>query len=206
MWRFVFFCAFLSFFVLFVLVDSFRKKNKKKNCHDNLNYYTTKKNKKVWNCANNLIYITTEFILLLTWIFFNYHNLFQLSQFFLSQSFSIIAIFFNYHNLFQLSQSFFQSSQYFSIITIVFKYHNLFQLSQSSLLQSFSIITIFFSYHNLFQVSQYFSIITIFFNHHNLFYYNLWCYLYENKPEYKLHHLTHVFYRQSMTKIFLSIS
>ena len=165
MWRFVFFCAFLSFFVLFVLVDSFRKKN----CHDNLNYYTTKKNKKVWNCANNLIYITTEFILLLTWIFFNYHNLFQLSQFFLSQSFSIIALFFNYHNLFQLSQSFFQSSQYFSIITIFFNYHNRFQVSQS-----FSIITIFFNHHNLlyynpFQLSQSFSVITIFFKYHNIF-------------------------------------
>ena len=41
-----------------------------------------------------------KFILLQAWIFlitifFNYHNIFQLSQ-----SFSIITIFFNYHNLF----------------------------------------------------------------------------------------------------------
>ena len=58
-------------------------------------------------------------------IFFNYHNLFQLSQ-----SFSIVTTFFNYHNLFQLLQS-------FLIITIFFNYYNLFQLSQSFLISSF---------------------------------------------------------------------
>ena len=35
-----------------------------------------------------------------------------------------------------------------------------------------------------------------------LFYYNLWHYLYENKPAYELHHLTYIFYCQSMTKVF----
>ena len=59
-----------------------------------------------------------KFILLQAWtflitIFFNYHNLFQLSQFF-----SIIAIFFNYNNFFQLWQFFFNYNNFFSIITI----------------------------------------------------------------------------------------
>ena len=61
--------------------------------------FSREKNK---NCPDDFIYITTEFILLPTWIFFitiffNYHNLFQLSQ-----SFSIITSFYRnvlYHNL-----------------------------------------------------------------------------------------------------------
>ena len=68
----------------------------------------------------------------------------------------------------------------------------------------FFLITIFFNYHNLFELSKSFSIITTFLNHHNLFQslYNLWHYLYENKPVYKSHHLTHIFYHQDMAKIF----
>ena len=67
-------------------------------------------------------------------------------------------------------------------------YHNLFLSSQS-----FSIITIIFYYDNLFPLSQYLSMITILFDYH---------YLYENKLKYEFHHLTHIFYRQNMTKIF----
>ena len=120
--------------------------------------------------------------------FFN-RNLFQLSQ-----SFSIITVFFNHHNLFQLSQSF-QSSQSFSVITIFFNHHNLFQSSQS-----FSVVTIFLNYHSL----LYYNLL-----YHNLFYHNLFQSLYnlshcfyENKPMNKFHHLTRIFYRQIMTKIF----
>ena len=98
---------------------------------------------------------------------------------------------FSFHNLFQLSQS-------FSIITIFFNYYNFFQL-----LQSFLIITIFFNNHDLVQLLQFFSIITILFKNHNIFnYHNLWYYFCENNSKYKFHHLTHIFYRQNMTKIF----
>ena len=84
----------------------------------------------------------------------------------------------------------------------IFSFHNLFQLSQS-----FSIITIFFNYYNFFQLLQFFSIITIFFNYHNLFKFLLF---YCNCDKrllfyYKLdefYHLTRIFYRQRMTKVF----
>ena len=74
-----------------------------------------------------------------------------------SQSFSMVTILFNYHSIFQLSQS-------FSMITIFFNYHNPFQSPQS-----FSIITILFNHHKPFQLLQSFSIITILFNHRNPF-------------------------------------
>ena len=98
--------------------------------------------------------------------FFNHYNLFQSLQ-----SFSITTILFSYYNLFQLSQS-------FSIFTIFFNYHN------------------FFNYHDLFQSSS-FSIITsflitIFFITIFLNLYNVWHYLYENKPTYEFHHLTYL--------------
>ena len=79
---------------------------------------------------------------------------------------------------------------------------------------SFSIITTLFNHYNPYQLSQSFLFIITFFNYYdlrsyNLFYhnlfsslYNLWHYLYENKPRYKFHHLKRIFYRQNITKIF----
>ena len=72
---------------------------------------------------------------------------------------------FHYHNTFE-------SSQYFSVITIFFNYHSFLNYNTTefiSLSQYFLMITIFFNYQNVFQSSQYFSIITIFFNDHNIF-------------------------------------
>ena len=99
----------------------------------------------------------------------------------------------------------------FTLLLNSYYYKNEFFLSHSlSIIQSFSMITIFFSYQNLFQLLQLFKIITVFFNYHssfnyhNLFesLYNLWHYLYENKPAYEFYHLTHIFNRQNMAKIF----
>ena len=72
-------------------------------------------------------------------------------------------------------------SQYFLIIKILFNYHHLFQLSWSFLIITIFFITIFFItiFSNLFRTCD-----TIFMKIH------------------KFHHLTHIFYRQNITKIF----
>ena len=82
------------------------------------------------------------------------------------------------------------------LITILFIFSQSFQLSWS-----FWIITILFNYYIPFQLSQ---PDNHDFLYHNLFQslYSFWHYLYENKPPYEFHHLTHIFYRQNMIKIF----
>ena len=58
-------------------------------------------------------------------------------------------------------------------------------------------------YHNLFQSFFHHNLFQSFLFYHNLFesYYKLQHYLYENKLMYKFHHVAHIFYCQSMTKI-----
>ena len=62
----------------------------------------------------------------------------------------------------------------------------------------FFLIAIFFNYHNLFQLPESFSIITIFFNLlWQLVTLSLW-----KQVNVQIHHVTCIFYRQSMTKVF----
>ena len=114
---FVLFGAFWCFLVLFVLLVGVKSFCKKK--------------KEIKTALIASFILLLKFILLQAWtflitIFFNYHNLFQLSQFF-----SIIAIFFNYNNFFQLWQFFFNYNNFFLNYNNFFNYNNL-------------IITIFF--------------------------------------------------------------